>query len=60
MTQPVVQPKYNAENIELLAREVVDGYELSDILQNLVEQLCNHYEQDREAFESDWEQEKGV
>ena len=47
--------KHNEENIEKLAQEITDSAELETIIQHFYEDQYNYYENDKEAFETDWQ-----
>ena len=47
--------KHNEENIEKLAQEITDSAELETIVQHFYEDQCEYYKNDREAFETDWD-----
>ena len=47
--------KHNEENIEKLAQEITDSAELETIVQHFYEDQYEYYKNDREAFETDWD-----
>jgi len=47
--------KYNEENIEKLAQEITDSADLDTIVQHFYEDQYKYYRNDREAFETDWD-----
>ena len=48
-------PEHNDENIKLLANEVTESMDLSTIQEYFYEGQWDYYKNDREAFETDWE-----
>jgi hypothetical protein len=49
------KPEHNDENIKLLANEVTESMDLSTIQEYFYEGQWDYYKNDREAFETDWE-----
>ena len=47
--------EHNEENIARLAEEITDSAELETIIQHFYEDQYNYYENDKEAFEADWQ-----
>ena len=47
--------KHNEENIEKLAQEITDSAKLETIIQHFYEDQYEYYKNDREAFETDWD-----
>ena len=48
-------PEHNDKNIGLLANEVTESMDLSTIQEYFYEGQWDYYKNDREAFETDWE-----
>ena len=48
--------KRNRKSIEKLAREVVDGWDMDDLIGYAVQQLMIYYIKDKKGFEKDWEE----
>ena len=48
-------PEHNDKNIAPLANEVTESMDLSTIQEYFYEGQWDYYKNDREAFETDWE-----
>jgi len=47
--------KYNDENIEKLAQEVIDSWDMSTLMNMALKKLINDYKEDEELFNLDVE-----
>jgi hypothetical protein len=47
--------EHNEENIARLAEEVTDSVEMDTLIQHFYEDQYNYYENDKKAFETDWQ-----
>jgi hypothetical protein len=46
--------KHTKANCERLAKEIVDGMDLKDLIYCMIERLTESYEQSEETFQEDW------
>ena len=49
------KPEHNDKNIHLLANEISENMDVSILQQYFYEGQWDYYKNDREAFETDWE-----
>ena len=48
-------PEYNDKNIARLAEEVTDAHDMEALIQCFFENQYDYYENDKEAFLTDWD-----
>ena len=48
-------PEHNEKNIARLAEEIADGMDLKTMFTIIYDLNVEYYENDKEAFEGDWE-----
>jgi len=46
--------QHTADNVEKLAQEVVDEWDMDTLIDYAVQQLTNHYMNDENSFIEDW------
>ena len=53
------KPEHNDENIHLLANEVAESMDVECLQQYFYEGQWDYYKDDKEAFETDWQDQFG-
>lgn len=48
------QVEHTAENVEKLAGDIVEGWDMDDLINYAVATLTNHYMNDEEYFHNEW------
>lgn len=46
--------EHNEENVVRLVEDIVEGWDLSDLIQYAVTQLTRHYMENEEEFHEEW------
>jgi len=46
--------EHTTENVEQLASDIVEGWDLDDLIQYALTQLTNHYMENEEEFHEEW------
>jgi len=50
----MAKPKNTENNREKLAREVVDSWDMNDLITYAIDKLEEYYERDEDGFQADW------
>jgi hypothetical protein len=53
------KPEHNTKNINLLANEIAELMDVAVLQQCFYERQVDYYEEDKKAFETDWQDQFG-